>query len=247
MTNSRQRYQELKREIHFHNYQYHVLDAPLVSDYEYDRLLIEIRQIEEQHPDWVTLDSPTQRTGAPPLDGFTKVQHPAPILSLANAFDIEEIRAWLERIAKVDERVLAADFVVEPKLDGLSVVLHYHEGVFVQGATRGDGEIGEDITANLRTIKALPLKIPVDSGRLTVGGETLPTTNHQPPTHLVVRGEAFIRRPDFAALNARQEAAGEKTYVNPRNTAAGTLRNLDPALTASRPLTLLIYQLHACH
>jgi len=208
----------------------------VISDYEYDRLLAELHRIETQEPGWVTSDSPTQRTGAPPDAGFTKVRHPAPILSLANAFSTGGIHAWLERITKLDEMAAEADFSVEPKLDGLSVVLHYREGVFVQGATRGDGEIGEDITTNLRTIKALPLKIPV------VLNQKAPS---YVPTYLVVRGEAFIRIPDFEQLNLKLEAAGEKTYVNPRNTAAGTLRNLDPTLTATRPLTMLIYQIVA--
>jgi DNA ligase (NAD+) len=244
MTDNHLRYEELKTEIHFHNHRYHVLDAPIISDYEYDQLLVELRQIEADHPDWITPDSPTQRAGAAPAEGFPKVQHPAPILSLGNAFSPSGVRAWLERIAKVDERALEADFVVEPKLDGLSVVLHYRDGVFVLGATHGDGEIGEDITANLRTIRALPLKIPVDKS--DVASEKKLSTSHSPlPTTLVVRGEAFIRLPDFEALNARLEAAGEKTYVNPRNTAAGALRNLDPAVAAARPLTLLIYQIVA--
>ncbi len=241
MSELRQHYEELKKEIHYHNYRYHVLDDPVISDYEYDQLLLELRRIEEEHPDWVTPDSPTQRAGAPPLEGFVKVRHPAPILSLANAFDAADVYAWLERIAKIDERVLETDFVIEPKLDGLSVVLHYREGVFVQGATRGDGETGEDITVNLRTIRSLPLQIPV-------AGDQEPGTRDQEPlipSYLVVRGEAFIRIPDFEALNTRLAASGEKTYVNPRNTAAGALRNLDPSLTASRPLDLLVYQIVA--
>lgn len=231
-------YQSLKEQVHLHNYRYHVLDSPLISDYEFDHMLAELRQIEADHPDWVMPDSPTQRTGAPPAEGFVKVRHPAPILSLANAFSEADIRAWLERITRVDERVLGADFSAEPKLDGLSVVLHYRQGVFVLGATRGDGEVGEDITINLRTIKALPLKIPVNPSNSTSNQVVLPST-------LVVRGEAFIRIPDFESLNARLEEAGERTYVNPRNTAAGALRNLDPSLTASRPLTLLVYQIVA--
>jgi DNA ligase (NAD+) len=244
MSKSRQRYEELKKEIHFHNYRYHVLDDPLISDYEYDQLLIQVRETESEHPEWVTPDSPTQRAGAAPAAGFIKVQHPAPILSLANAYDSTDLHAWLERIAKVDERVLEAGFVVEPKLDGLSVVLHYRDGVFVQGATRGNGEIGEDITTNLRTINALPLQIPVpdDVNQIMRGIERI---SRLVPSYMVVRGEAFIRLPDFEALNARQKAAGEKTYVNPRNTAAGALRNLDPTIAAERPLTLLIYQIVA--
>ena len=242
-TELRQRLDQLSQEIRQHNYQYHVLDQPIISDYEYDRMLLELRQIEEQHPEWITPDSPSQRAGAPAGEKFDKVRHPAPILSLGNAFDAEGVYAWLERIAKIDERAQDADFVVEPKLDGLSVVLHYRDGVFVQGATRGDGEIGEDITENLRTIRALPLRIPV-----TLSSDTPPSLDGsgvgvRPPSYLVVRGEAFIRISDFEELNKRQEAAGEKTYVNPRNTAAGALRQLDSTLTAQRPLTLLIYQI----
>jgi len=238
----RQRLIELRQELRNHNYQYHVLDQPLISDFEYDRLLLELRQIEEQRPEWITPDSPTQRTGAPPTDKFARVQHPAAILSLGNAFGAADVYAWLERIAKVDERALEADFVVEPKLDGLSVVLHYRDGVFVQGATRGDGEIGEDITDNLRTIKALPLRIPVTGDRRPTTDST-PSSVPRPPSYLVVRGEAFIRLSDFEELNRKLEAAGEKTYVNPRNTAAGALRQLDSSLTAKRPLTLLVYQI----
>ena len=153
------------RQVNFHNYRYHVLDAPVISDVEYDRLLVELRQIEADHPDWVTPDSPTQRAGAVPSDKFEKVRHPRPILSLANAFGAEDARAWYERIRKLDDRVEQAGFVVEPKIDGLSVVLHYRDGIFVQGATRGDGEIGEDITANLRTVKAIPLQHSRRPGR----------------------------------------------------------------------------------
>ncbi len=243
-TNLHQRLEQLRKEICYHNYRYHVLDAPVVSDYEYDQLLLELRDIEAQHPEWITPDSPTQRAGAPPADGFVKVRHPAPILSLANAFDVGGVLAWLERIAKVEARALDADFVVEPKLDGLTVVLHYRDGVFVQGATRGDGEVGEDITANLRTIRALPLRVPLTEDRRPET-DSSPSPVLRPPSYLVVRGEVFIRLPDFESLNARLAAAGEKTYVNPRNTAAGALRNLDPAVTAARPLTLLVYQIVA--
>jgi DNA ligase (NAD+) len=245
MTKSRQDYEALKKEINFHNYRYHVLDDPVISDYEYDQLLVRLREIEAQYPDWISPDSPTQRTGAAPADGFVKVRHPGAILSLANAYDEADLYAWLDRIAKVDERVLNTDFVVEPKLDGLSVVLHYRDGLFVQGATRGDGEIGEDITANLRTIHSLPLQIPVshESFPKTEVASWQNASDTNPPNNLVVRGEAFIRLPDFQKLNERQELAGEKTYVNPRNTAAGALRNLDPAVAADRPLTILIYQI----
>ncbi|MFZ1041422.1 MAG: NAD-dependent DNA ligase LigA [Anaerolineales bacterium] len=233
MTNQtvRSRYEELRTEINQHNYRYHVLDAPVISDVEYDKLMNELKKIEAEHADWITPDSPTQRAGAKAADRFEKVRHPAPILSLANAFGADDARAWFERVKKLDERVASAKFVVEPKIDGLSVVLHYRDGVFVQGATRGDGEVGEDITGNLRTVKSIPLHIPVDN------------KGPKPPRYLVVRGEAFIPIKEFEELNQQLEEAGEKTYLNPRNTAAGSLRQLDPALTASRPLTLLVYQI----
>ncbi|WKZ37520.1 MAG: NAD-dependent DNA ligase LigA [Anaerolineales bacterium] len=229
------RYEELKAQVNFHNYRYHVLDAPVISDLEYDRLLNELKKIETEHPDWITPDSPTQRAGARPADRFDKVRHPAPILSLANAFGAEDAHAWLERVKKLDDRVEKANFVVEPKIDGLSVVLHYRDGMFVQGATRGDGEVGEDITSNLRTVRAIPLKIPIQTEKQS----SLP----DPPSYLVVRGEAFIPIKEFDALNKKLEESGEKTYLNPRNTAAGSLRQLDPVLTASRPITLLVYQI----
>ncbi|MBM3153012.1 MAG: NAD-dependent DNA ligase LigA [Chloroflexi bacterium] len=250
----RQRLEDLRREIHYHNHRYHVLDAPVISDAEFDRLVVELGQIESTHPDWVTPDSPSQRAGAQPSEKFEKVRHPRPILSLANAFGADDARAWFERIRKLDDRVERAQFVVEPKIDGLSVLLHYRDGVFVQGATRGDGEVGEDITANLRTIKAIPLRIPllaVDDGRSTMDhagqlalfrGPQPPSASHRLPSHLAVRGEVYIPIRDFEQLNRRLEENGEKTYLNPRNTAAGSLRQLDPAITATRPLTLLVYQ-----
>jgi DNA ligase (NAD+) len=225
------RYEELKAQINSHNYRYHVLDAPIISDLEYDRLLNELKQIETDHPEWITSDSPTQRAGARPADRFEKIRHPAPILSLANAFGADDARAWFERVKKLDDRVEKAKFVVEPKIDGLSVVLHYRDGLFVQGATRGDGEVGEDITSNLRTVRAIPLRIPVDA------------KGPKPPRNFVLRGEAFIPNKEFEELNRKLEEAGEKTYLNPRNTAAGSLRQLDPVLTASRPITLLVYQI----
>lgn len=228
---SRERLTQLSREIHYHNYRYYVLNDPIISDYEYDRLMTELLEIEVEHEDWVAPDSPSQRVGPAPADKFNKVRHPAPIFSLANAYDISGVKAWYERILKLDERVSEADFLVEPKLDGLTVVLHYRDGLFVQGATRGDGVTGEDITTNLKTIRALPLKIPIKT-------DSLPA-----PPYLVVRGEAFITLKEFEALNRRLAEEGEKTYLNPRNTAAGALRQLDPTLTASRPLTLLTYDI----
>lgn len=231
--NQQRRLEELRKEINFHNYRYHVLDDPVISDYEYDQLVSELKDIEAAHPEWISPDSPSQRVGAAPSEKFVKIQHPSPILSLANAFDAAGVRAWYERILKLDERVAQASFTVEPKIDGLTVVLHYRDGLFVQGATRGDGVFGEDITSNLRTIRALPLRIPVVDNGINI------------PGLFVVRGEAFIMINDFEALNAKLQENGEKTYLNPRNTAAGSLRQLDSSLTASRPLTLLVYSIIA--
>ena len=196
-------YEELKQKIHSHNHRYHVLDAPVISDLEFDKLLNELKRIEADHPDWITPDSPTQRAGARPADRFVKVQHPAPIFSLANAFGADDTRTWFERISRIDDRVEKAKFVVEPKIDGLSIVLHYRDGIFVQGATRGNGEIGEDITANLRTMGAIPLRIPVDP------------KGPKPPKYLVVRGEAFMPIKEFEELNRKLAEAGEANLSQP--------------------------------
>jgi DNA ligase (NAD+) len=218
----------LRKELHQHIFNYHVLSAPVISDAEYDALFRELQAIETAHPELLTPDSPTLRVGGVISDKFAKVKHPAPILSLANAFSAADVQAWFERIARIDDRVRTTSFVVEPKIDGLTVVLHYEDGVFVKGATRGDGEIGEDITPNLKTIRALPLRIPI-SGKA------------KPPKHLVVRGEAVMYTEEFEKMNAQLAAAGERTFVNPRNTASGALRQLDPKLTAARPISLLCY------
>jgi len=252
-----QHLEDLRRQINFHNYRYHVLDSPVISDLEYDRLFHELKNLENQYPDLITPDSPTQRSGALPSDKFEKVRHPSPILSLANAFGADDATAWYERVARIDERVERTKFVVEPKIDGLSVVLHYKNGLFILGATRGDGSIGENITSNLRTIRTIPLRIPVSHPQdvsdpksrsnpsLSTTGVSTGQWEHKDlkiPEELVVRGEVFINVEDFNRLNSRLEEAGEKTYLNPRNTAAGSLRQLDPTLTASRPLTILVYQ-----
>jgi len=227
------RLEQVRRQIHYHNYRYHVLDDPVITDYEFDRLIQELRQLETDHPEWIMPDSPSQRVDSQPATRFSKVRHPAPILSLANSFSSQEARAWFERIAKLDERVQQAEFVIEPKIDGLSVILHYRNGSFVLGATRGNGEEGEDVTTNLRTLRSIPLRIPVDPH------------GPPPPPYLAVRGEVYMNIKDFDALNCRLQEAGEKTYLNPRNTAAGSLRQLDPALTAGRPLNLLSYAIVA--
>ena len=221
--------QQIKKDIHFHNYRYHVLDDPIISDYEYDQLMKRLQSIEKDHPEWVTNDSPSRRAGAKPLEKFVKIKHPASILSLANAFNGDDLQAWYDRILALDPRVKDSGFVVEPKIDGLTVVLHYLNGQFIKGATRGDGEVGEDITENLRTVKAIPLVIPLGEEKIHV------------PERFVVRGEVFIFSKDFEVLNKKLEESGQKTYLNPRNTAAGSLRQLDPSLTAERPLTILNY------
>ena len=222
----------LRAELHAHNHRYHVLQAPVVADGEYDALLRELAGLEAAHPQLVAVDSPTQRVGGGVAEKFAKVRHPQPILSLANAFGGAEVDAWFARIFKLDERVAESAFVVEPKIDGLTVVLHYEDGIFVLGATRGDGETGEDITANLRTVRALPLRLPAD------GSATL-----KAPHRLVVRGEAFFPTAAFETWNSSLAAAGERTYVNPRNAASGALRQLDASLTATRPIGLLCYQI----
>jgi DNA ligase (NAD+) len=224
---------ELRRELSEHIYRYHVLSAPVISDAEYDALFRELQQLEAEHPELITPDSPTQRVGGYVSEKFAKVRHPAPILSLGNAFNAAEVRAWFERLTRLDDRVERAHFVVEPKIDGLTVVLHYEDGVFVRGATRGDGEVGEDITPNLRTVRTLPLRVPVTTAAV------------RPPSRLVVRGEAVIFTADFEKMNAALAAQGERTYQNPRNTASGALRQLDSRLTAARPISLLCYQIVA--
>jgi DNA ligase (NAD+) len=227
------RLERLRLEIHLHNYRYYVENSPTVSDHEFDRLMIELREIEGAHPEWVTQDSPTQRVGIASSDKFDRVVHPAPILSLSNAFDLDDVREWYERICRLDDRVEKSDFVVEPKFDGLTVILHYQDGVFFQGATRGNGEVGEAITSNLRTINSVPLRIPVDP------------EGPKPPSFLAVRGEVFMFLSEFEKLNKRLQESGEKTYVNPRNTAAGSLRQLDPKITATRPLEIFAYAIVA--
>lgn len=222
----RQRVEKLRAEINEHAYRYHVLDAPTVSDAVYDRLLRELRALEEQYPELVTPDSPTQRVGAPPSAAFTAVRHRAPMLSLANAFDEAELEAW-------DRRVRAAlgdaeiQYVCELKIDGAAVNLTYRDGRFVTGATRGDGVQGEDVTPNLRTVKSIPLAI----------------RGAKPPRLLEVRGEVYLPRTAFDAVNAERASRGEPPFANPRNAAAGSLRQLDPRVTASRPLNIFVYGL----
>lgn len=226
--------QRLRIEINHHLYRYHVLDSPIISDAEYDALYHELLALEAEHPELVTPDSPTQRAGAPPSDAFRKVAHPTPILSLMNAFNAEDLRAWRARIDRLLPEEVELDYVVEPKLDGLTVVLTYRDGRFTQGATRGNGIVGEDVTVNLRTLHDVPKRIPIN-----------PDSSLAVPDYLVVRGEVFMPLDKFEELNIERAAAGEAIYMNPRNTAAGSLRQLDPAKTAERPLRLYCYDIVA--
>lgn len=224
------RAEKLRAALHHHNHRYHVLDDPEISDAEFDALLRELREIEAAHPELRTADSPTQRVGGVAQERFAKVRHPLPMLSLGNVFDEAELRAWHERALRLLPQGTELSFVVEPKIDGLSVLLHYEDGTFALGATRGDGEVGEDVSANLRTVQTVPLAIPVDGGKTRA------------PARLVVRGEIYMERDAFARFNEEQAARGEKVYANPRNFAAGSLRQLDPSVTATRPLRLWAYQ-----
>jgi len=221
------RAEELREQIGYHDWRYYVLDDPEISDEEYDRLLDELRALEREYPQLVTPDSPTQRVGGKPAPQFRQVRHLQPMLSLANARNEGELRAWLERNLRILRRegveVEQLRFVTEPKIDGLAISLVYENGVLVRGATRGDGEIGEDVTANLKTIAAIPLRIP------------------DAPPLIEVRGEAYMPRHEFVRVNEERIARGEPPFANPRNAAAGSIRQLDPNITASRPLSIWCY------
>lgn len=224
-----QRAATLRAQIEQHNYCYYVLDEPQVSDAHYDALMGELQTLEADHPELVTPESPTQRVGAEPMEAFGEARHDVPMLSLDNAFDEAELREFDRRVR---ERlgVNRIAYMAEPKLDGLSVNLRYERGVLTQGSTRGDGQVGEDITANLRTLRTIPLRLHGDEW----------------PELLEVRGEVVIRKADFERLNAARFEAGERPFANPRNAAAGSLRQLDPRLTARRPLTFFTFGIGQC-
>ncbi len=225
-TDVTERIEELRERLNYHNYRYYVLDSPEVSDAQYDELMRELRAIEAEHPGLVTLDSPTQRVGAAPAEGFEQVSHRRPMHSLGNAFDDEEFMAWHKRVSDMLEGE-PFDMVCELKYDGLAVALTYEDGVFVQGATRGNGMVGEDVTLNLRTVKSIPLRL----------------LSEDVPERFEVRGEVYFPKSLFVKFNEERAARGEQTYANPRNTAAGSLRQLDPRSTAERPLDIFIYSL----
>lgn len=221
------RIKQLRRSIDHHNHLYYVLDAPEIPDDEYDRLFRELKSLEEQYPHFLDLSSPTQRVGAKPLDKFNQVSHSVPMLSLDNVFSNGEFSQFVDRINRFLGRESFYDFVGEPKLDGLGVELVYENGVFKVGATRGDGYVGEDVTQNLRTIKSIPLRLLEDT--------------YPAPKRIEVRGEVIMNKKDFLALNTRREERGEPVFSNPRNAAAGSLRQLDPGITAERKLDVILY------
>jgi DNA ligase (NAD+) len=218
---------ELRQEIAHHNYRYYTLDDPEVGDAQFDRLMEELTRLEQEFPELATADSPTQRVGGAPAEKFERVVHRVPMLSLANAFNQTELLDFDERVRKL-LAVGQVNYVCEPKLDGLAVELVYQDGVLSQASTRGDGVVGEEVTANIKTLRNLPLSLRPES---------------RPPSHLTVRGEVFIRKADFVRLNQRREEVGEPLFANPRNAAAGSLRQLDPRVTGSRPLSIFFYEL----
>ncbi|MDQ3043583.1 MAG: NAD-dependent DNA ligase LigA, partial [Chloroflexota bacterium] len=221
------RLDELRLIIDRLNFEYYVLDNPTTSDADYDALMNELRELETAHPELITPESPTQRVGSTPQGDFAEVAHPKPMLSLSNVYDEAELRSWVSRVERLAD-VEALTYVIEPKVDGLAVALTYVDGVFHHGATRGDGNVGDDISANLRAIRSLPMRLtPVASSTLAGVFE--------------VRGEVYMRKSDFAALNERAAEQGGKLFMNPRNAAAGSLRQKDTRVTASRPLRLYVY------
>ncbi|MDP1519765.1 NAD-dependent DNA ligase LigA [Porticoccus litoralis] len=217
----------LRQQLHDHNYRYYALDDPSIPDAEYDRLLRRLQQLELQYPSLKTPDSPTQRVGAPPLSAFESVTHEVPMLSLDNAFSDKELEDFNRRVMERLKRDEPVSYVCEPKLDGVAVSLLYRDGVLVRGATRGDGTTGENITENVRTIKSIPLRLQMQ----------------HPPSSLEVRGEIYMPKAGFEKLNNEARAAGQKLFVNPRNAAAGSLRQLDSSITASRQLEMAVYSL----
>lgn len=228
--NSKARLEELRALIHQHNHRYHVLDDPEIADAQYDALFDELSGLEAEHPDWITQDSPSQRVGDTPLSEFTSVTHARPMLSLDKCTTVEELSDWLQRCRTRLGEEFTIELFCEPKIDGVAVALVYVDGVLTLAATRGDGQTGEDITANVRTIGSVPLKLATIHG-------------HPAPSRMEVRGEIYMPLADFERFNEQARANDEKTLVNPRNGAAGSLRQLDPKLTAQRPLTMFAYSI----
>jgi DNA ligase (NAD+) len=224
-----QRIDDLRRQLRHHNYRYYVLDDPEISDAQYDRLLRELEELEARHPELISADSPTQRVGARPLEKFETLAHSVPMLSLENGFNREEVLEFEARIKRFLKSDQDLEYTAEPKMDGLAVELIYEQGALVRSATRGDGYVGEDVTRNIRTIRAIPLQLLTDKT--------------SPPERLEVRGEVYMRLQDFREHNRRREEAGEPAFANPRNAAAGSIRQLDPRITSGRPLFFFAYGL----
>lgn len=222
---ARERVLELKNLLTEANYRYYVMDDPTMADFEYDRLLRELEILERENPELLTSDSPTQRVGGAAISAFEKYQHPVPLMSLQDVFSLDELNEFLEKILQTEPK---AEFSVEPKIDGLSVALEYVDGKFVRGATRGDGNVGEDVTENLKTIRSIPMTI------------------ENAPARLIVRGEVYMPKKSFEKLNARQEEEGKALFANPRNAAAGSLRQLDPKICAQRGLDIYIFNIQLC-
>ncbi len=220
--NAKEEILSLRKTLEEHSYKYYVLDSPSISDFEYDMLLRRLEELEKQNPEFATPDSPTKRVGGKAVEGFEKVEHEVPLESLANAFSYEELKEFTDKVEAASGKV---SYVVEPKIDGLSVALEYENGVFLRGATRGDGRVGEDVSENLKTIKSIPLRL------------------ENAPEKLIVRGEVYMPKKVFVQLNAEREERGEPLFANPRNAAAGALRQLDPKIAASRKLDMLIFNL----
>ena len=218
--NPKEKIEQLTKQLVEANYQYYVLDAPTIQDFEYDHLLRELEELEAAHPEFALEDSPTKRVGGEALSKFQKVEHPVPLMSLQDVFSMEELDEFLQKILDQDPDT---EFTVEPKVDGLSVALEYENGVFVRGATRGDGNVGEDVTENLKTIHSIPMKL------------------ENAPARLIVRGEVFMPKKSFEKLNAQNEEEGKPLFANPRNAAAGSLRQLDPKIAAKRGLDILVF------
>ena len=223
----KKRAEKLREEIEYHNYRYYILDQPEVSDAQYDRMMRELEKLEQEHPELRSPNSPTQRVGVSPLEAFEIVRHSLPMLSLANAFDENETRDFDKRVKKFLGSTEDVEYVVEPKLDGLAVELVYERGQLLVGSTRGDGVNGENITQNLRTIKTLPLQLV---------RKEIPV-----PERLEARGEVIMRLEKFKELNRKREEIGEPSFANPRNAAAGSVRQLDPKITRERPLEIYCY------
>ena len=218
----REEMKQLRDYLNEQGYKYYVLDAPVIPDYEYDRLLRRLEDLEKEHPEEIVPDSPTQRVGGQTLEGFQQVRHDVPLESLQDVFSPEEVSEFTQRM---EQALGTVEYSVEPKVDGLSVALEYRNGEFYQGATRGDGRVGEDVTENLRTIRSIPMTLP----------EKLP--------RLIVRGEVYMARSVFEEINAQRELRGEALMANPRNAAAGSLRQLDPKIAAQRRLDIQVFNL----